>query len=321
LIAQKKTKMSEQISAIGEQRLVELILNELAKFQQSDLIVQPGDDAAVLASMKQPTITADILVEDVHFKTSWSSATNIGKKAAAANLADLIAMGARPKALTISLGMPPATKVSFVTQLVAAIATEAQQVQAQVVGGDVTMSDKLVISISALGDCEHRAPILRSGAKVGDQVGLIGSIGHAQAGLLLLKSGLSEPAELIAAHQAPTVDYRAGIAAWDLATAMIDVSDGLAIDAHRIASASGVRVELDRELLQAIITPKLATAALALNLDPMDLLLSGGEDHGFLIASTQLPEGAIKLGEIKPGSGVWLDQSPVALMGYQHFSE
>ncbi|MFZ9750497.1 MAG: thiamine-phosphate kinase [Candidatus Nanopelagicales bacterium] len=313
--------MSAQISTIGEQELVKLILNELAKFQQSDLIVQPGDDAAVLASMEQPTITADILIEDVHFKTSWSSASNIGKKAAAANLADLIAMGARPRALTVSLGMPPTTEVSFVTELVAAIAIEAQQVQAQVVGGDVTMSEKLVISISALGDCEHRAPILRSGAKIGDQVGLIGSVGHAQAGLLLLKSGLAEPAELIAAHQAPSVDYQAGIAAWSSATAMIDISDGLAIDAHRIASASGVRVELEPELLQALITPNLTDAALALNLDPMEFLLSGGEDHGFLITSTQLPEAAIKLGEVKSGSGVWLDQSPIALLGYQHFSE
>lgn len=313
--------MSAQISTIGEQQLVQLILNELAKFQQSDLIVQPGDDAAVLASMKQPTITADILIEDVHFKTNWSSASNIGKKAAAANLADLIAMGARPRALTVSLGMPSTIEVSFVTDLVAAIATEAQQVQAQVVGGDVTMSDKLVISISALGDCEHRAPILRSGARFGDQVGLIGSVGHAQAGLLLLKSGLAEPAELIAAHQAPSVDYQAGITAWSSATAMIDISDGLAIDAHRIASASGVKVELERELLQALITPNLITAALALNLDPMEFLLSGGEDHGFLITATQLPDGALKLGEVKSGSGVWLDQSPVALLGYQHFSE
>ena len=313
--------VTQTVGEVGEPRLVEMILATLANYQTNTLIVQPGDDAAVLSQLHQPTITADVLIEDVHFRTNWSSPVDIGTKAAAANLADLVAMGATPVALTVSIGVPKQTQVAFVLALIEAIAIEASKVSAQVVGGDVTSSDKLVVSISALGDCESRSPILRSGAKVGDQVGLIGRVGHAQTGLALLLAGKENFIELIAAHRRPSVNYAAAIAAWPAVHSMIDVSDGLIIDLNRIASASRVQVALERRLVNELITDSISQAAAELKVEPMLLILAGGEDHGFAITAPILPTGAVKLGEIKSGSGVLLDDQPMELMGYQHFSE
>ena len=314
------TELTKQVSELDEHELVRLILSALSKYQTSHLVVQPGDDAAVLPGLKQPTITADLLIEDVHFKTAWSSAADIGTRAAAANLADLIAMGAKPTALTVSLGLPATTQVGYVIELIEAISAEASLTSAQVVGGDVTKSEKLVVSITAVGDCETRTPILRSGAAVGQLVGLIGRVGHAQAGLELLTAGLTEPTSLIAAHQRPQVSYQAGIAAWPVASAMIDVSDGLLVDLGHIARASSVAISLNSAQLEDLVSTDLIAAAAALRVEPMRLLLSGGDDHAFIVVAPVLPLGAIQIGEIKSGSGVLLDNQPAQLLGYRHFS-
>lgn len=312
--------LTMQVSELDEHELVRLILSVLSKYQTSQLVVQPGDDAAVLPGLTQPTITADLLIEDVHFQTNWSSAADIGTRAAAANLADLIAMGARPTALTVSLGLPATTQVGYVIELIEAISAEASLTSAQVVGGDVTKSEKLVVSITAVGDCETRRPILRSGAVVGNLVGLIGRIGHAQAGLELLTAGLTKPAGLIAAHQRPIVSYQAGIAAWPVANAMIDVSDGLLVDLGHIARASSVAMSLSSAQLENLVSPDLVAAAAALRVDPVSMLLSGGDDHAFIVVAPVLPEGTKQIGEVKSGSGVWLDNQPAQLLGYRHFS-
>lgn len=310
----------KSVAQFDEHLLVKLILEVLARYQTAELIVQPGDDAAVLDKLAKPTITADLLIEDVHFKTNWSSAADVGTRAAAANLADLIAMGATPVALTVSLGLPESTLVADVLELVEAICVEARLCSAQVVGGDVTKSEKLVISITAVGDCESRLPILRSGAKVGDRVGLIGRAGYAQTGLEMLSRGITEPNEFVTAHQRPKVSYQEGISAWQQATAMIDVSDGLLVDLGHIARASGVAISLSRSELSNLVTPALRSAAAALSVDPIELLLGGGDDHGFAITAPSLPAAAIAIGEVIAGSGVLLDNESAQILGYRHFS-
>jgi thiamine-monophosphate kinase len=309
------------VSEVDEHELVRSILETLKNYQSQDLVVQPGDDAAVLTELKQPTITADLLVEDVHFRTNWSTAADIGTRAAAANLADLIAMGAKPVALTVSLGLPAATQVEFVLDLIAAIAAEAAKVSAQVVGGDVTRSEKLIISISALGDCEQRKPILRAGAKPGDLVGLIGRVGHAHAGLQLLQLARDLPTELIQAHQRPLVQYQAAIAAWPKVSSMIDVSDGLLVDLGHIAAAAGVGINLDKNLLAELISPALTEVATELSADAINWVLAGGDDHAFALTAKELPQGAIRIGEVTAGAGVLLNGEPIELLGYRHFSE
>lgn len=308
------------VAEIDEHKLVSLILDVLSKFQSNSLIVQPGDDAAVLQGLAKPTITSDILIEDVHFKRIWSSPADIGTRAAAANLADLIAMGAEPKALTVSLGIPEKTAVGYVLDLTEAIAAEAQLIGAQVVGGDVTKSEKLVVSITAVGDCENRTPILRSGARAGDRVGLIGRLGFAQAGLQLMQSGKSAPLDLILAHQRPRVDYSTGKSAWQSSNAMIDVSDGLLVDLGHIAKASNVRISLSSNLLQNLITSDLKVAGKELGVEPIEFVLSGGDDHAFVVSGMKLPSGAVEIGSVASGAGVWLDNEPADLLGYRHFN-
>jgi thiamine-monophosphate kinase len=314
-------ELAKLVSEVDEHYLVKLILEKLQGYQSKSLIVQPGDDAAVLHKLNQPTITADLLIEDVHFKTAWSKASDIGTRAAAANLADLIAMGATPVALTVSLGLPNAVSVGYVLELIESIAIEAAKVQAQVVGGDVTRSEKLVISISAIGDCHQLKPILRSGAKPGQLVGVIGRLGHAHAGLQLLQQGKSGPAELIAAHQRPDVNYQAAIAAWSKVSSMIDVSDGLAVDLSHIATASDVAIELDPALLKNLVTESLQSAASEANCSVLEWLLIGGDDHAFAVTADILPANAIEIGQVKPGAGIFLAGEALQPIGYRHFNE
>lgn len=313
--------IDKNVGEVDEHKLVAEILRTLSKFHSETVIVQPGDDAAVIASLVKPTLTADLLVEGVHFNQDWSSAADIGTKAAAANLADLIAMGAQPAALTVSLGIPNSLKVGYILELIAAIALEADLTGAQVVGGDVTASEKLIVSIAAVGDCQNRQPILRSGAQLGDRVGIIGRLGHAQAGWKLLAANQNQPAELIAAHLRPKVNYEAGRAAWSTASAMIDVSDGLLVDLGHIASASEKAIRLAPSRLAELISPLQKIAGQNLNVDPLDWILAGGEDHAFVVVAAKLPEMAVEIGKVESGSGVWLGEQPAELLGYRHFSE
>src|SRR5947209_13757430 len=144
--------------------------------------VGPGDDAAVLrAPDGRVVLTTDVLVEGRHFRRDWSSAADIGHRAAAANLADIAAMGAVPTALLVAFCAPPETEVGWVEELAGAIAEEAAGTGAGVVGGDLSASPVLTIAVTAVGDLRGRDPVRRSGARPGDVLALAGRIGDAAA--------------------------------------------------------------------------------------------------------------------------------------------
>ena len=178
----KKAKWSES----------ELILNisEIFAESNSDLLVGIGDDAAVV---KRPdnsvVVTTDMAVEDVHFTVQWSSAYQIGRKAVAANLADIFAMGGKPKYLTVAMAATGNEDLEWMLDVAKGIAHEAHVVGAQVIGGDLSRAEKIVISITAIGECQN--PILRSGAQVGDQIYISGLPGWSAAGLLALQQNKS----------------------------------------------------------------------------------------------------------------------------------
>ena len=241
-----------------------------------------GDDAAVVLDPDGRTVVCtDVLVEDKHFRRDWSEAADVGHRAAAANLADIAAMGARPTALLVGLAAPADLPIAWVEGLLAGIRDEAALVGASVVGGDLASSDRLVIAVTALGDLGGRAPVTRAGAEPGDVVAVAGRLGWAQAGLAVLRRGFRSPRVLVAAHRRPEVPYAAGpIAALAGATSMIDVSDGLLADAGHLAEASGVQIDLD----PAALTPDepLRDVSSALGTDPMDWVLGGGDDHALL---------------------------------------
>jgi thiamine-monophosphate kinase len=293
-------------------------------------IVGVGDDAAVLPAPDGRVVAStDLLVEGTHFRRDWSSAFDIGIKAAAQNLADIAAMGATPQALLFGLAIPGSLPAQWVLEVTRGLLAECDRAGATIAGGDVTRADAVMLGITALGGLAGREPVTRSGARPGDVVAVCGRLGWSAAGLALLQAGRGpagglrpELAGLVAAHQRPQPDYPAGqLAAAAGATAMIDVSDGLVQDLGHVAEASGVRVELSTASLPA--EPALAMAAQELGTDWLGWVLTGGEDHAFAAtfgAGAQLPESWTVIGTVCPGTGVAVDSVAWrARGGWDHF--
>ena len=279
----------------------------LARFAPSNATVGPGDDAAVLETPDGRVVaTTDTLVHGPDFRLAWSSAFDLGWKAAAVNLADVAAMGARPTALLVALAMPDDTQLSFVEGIADGLRAACDELApgCAVEGGDLTVSDTLTVAVTALGVLDGRTAILRSGARPGDIIAIAGELGRAARGLDILftrftdaagtprriDDGILAPTEVadVAMQLRPRPPLDLGpVAAAAGATAMMDVSDGLVLDATRMATASGVSIALD-------------TAALGE--DPASAL-SGGEDHALLAtfpAEVELPTGFRALGKVEP---------------------
>src|SRR3954465_15822431 len=275
--------------------------------------VGPGDDAAVLCTPdRRGVATTDVLVEGGHFRRDWSSAEDIGHKAAAANLADVAAMGGGATALLVGLACPSSTQTSWLEGVAAGLAEECAPLGAAVVGGDLVAaaadSDAVVLSVTALGDLGGRAPVLPSGARPGDVVALAGRLGGSACGLAVLRRGFSSPIAVVAAHRRPSPPYAAGPGAAEAgATAMCDVSDGLLADLGHLAADSKVTVDLDGSALaQACLEPPgaLQQVGAALGVDPMSWVLTGGEDHPLVAtfpARTTLPDGWTAIGSVRTG--------------------
>ncbi len=272
-------------------------------------LLGPGDDAAVLAAPDGRVVAStDVLVAGVHFRFDWSGPEQIGRKAAAANLADIAAMGAVPTGLLVGLACPADTPVERLRGLTDGLWAEAQSVGAGVVGGDVVSSPTLVISVPALGSLVGREPVTRAGARPGDTVALAGRVGWAAAGWAVLARGFRSPVAVVSAHRVPEPPYAAGPqAAGAGATAMIDVSDGLLADLGHVARASGVRIDVRTAALA--VPDRLVDVGAALGVDPMHWLLTGGEDHA--LAATfpgDVPEGWTTIGIVADGEpGVLVD--------------
>lgn len=308
---------AQQVGDLSEDELLGIITPLLPRTTQAP--VGTGDDCAVLAFPDARTaVSTDVLVEGRHFRTDWSSGRDVGMRAAAQNLADAAAMGARPVALVVGLVMPATTPVTWVRDLALGLAQGCEPCGAGVVGGDLSGGDSLIVAVTVLGDLEGRSPVLRSGACPGDLVVHAGTLGRSAAGLALLSAGkrhtverhrdLPQARACLAAFRAPTPALSAGPALADAgATSMIDVSDGLLRDVERIARASGVVINLKdpgdlhgsavRDDPSSSGLPDGLSAEMAF-LEPVAALLTGhgpaaralartwlltgGEDHGIL---------------------------------------
>ncbi|HEV7451154.1 MAG TPA: thiamine-phosphate kinase [Pseudonocardiaceae bacterium] len=287
-------------------------------------LLGPGDDAAVLAAADgRVVVSTDMLVEGVHFRLDWSTPHQVGRKAVAANLADVAAMGAVPTGLVVGLAVPGRTSLSTVDDLADGMWEEAGQAGVGIVGGDVASSAELVVSLTALGDLQGRAPVTRGGARAGDVLGLCGRLGWSAAGLAVLRRGFRSPLAVVGAHRVPEPPYRAGPqAAAAGATAMIDVSDGLLADAGHLADASGVGIDIDSAAMP--VPSRLVEVASALGADVRHWVLTGGEDHALLAsfpAGVALPAGWAALGRVREGRGVTVDGAPYeGPAGWAHFT-
>ena len=316
------------IIEIGE---VEAIKIATAGFRQpNSTIVGPGDDAAVVElSATRVVITTDTMIENHDFRLDFSEPFDLGFKAVATNLSDVAAMGASPVALVVSLAVKKSTRLSWLKEFARGLQSGCDQLapQAGIVGGDLAIAEEVFISVAAHGDLRGRQPILRSGAKPGDSLAVCGTLGKAAAGLDILLHEDSSLArsyeELVGVQRRPMPPISSVLENLEGITSMLDISDGLSLDATRIARASGVALHLDSTKLFgfAAVLEQAAQSMQSrdgISRDPMDWVLHGGEDHSFLVTLSPgfAPKGFKIIGQVQPGSGVFLDQDPLAASGW-----
>ncbi|WP_225924443.1 thiamine-phosphate kinase [Pseudonocardia abyssalis] len=310
------------LASLGEFGLIASVTT--GRTQPASTLLGPGDDAAVVAAPDGRVVACtDVLVEGVHFRLDWSTPEQVGRKAAAANLADVAAMGAVPTALLVGLACPADTDVEMLQALTDGLWAEAATAGAGVVGGDVAASSQLVLSVTALGSLGGLDPVTRGGARPGDVVAVAGRLGWSAAGLAVLGRGFRSPVAVVGAHRVPEPPYAAGPqAARAGATAMIDVSDGLLADLGHVAVASGVVVDVRSAAFS--VAGRLADVGQALGVDPLHWILTGGEDHALVAAFPgPVPEGWSVVGEVRSGAAaVLVDGRPYegGPAGWEHFS-
>lgn len=322
--------------------------------------VGPGDDCAVVgAPGGNVVITCDLLVEGRHFWLDVSAPGDIGRRAAAQNLADVAAMGATPTALVCALALPGNLPAQWVVDLARGLGQAAAAAGAGVVGGDLTGGSQVAVSITACGQLAGQRAVTRAGARPGDVLALAGTVGMSAAGYEVARR-LRGAASTVPGEQAPAGWEWARLAAGGSgalpapvaacleifrvpcpplpagpaaaragARAMLDVSDGLLRDVGRLARASGVAVELDEPTtwLPAVTATLRACAAwLGQGEDAVRRwLLTGGEDHALLACfppGAPLPAPFVPIGRVGDGApGRVCVPGPLpASPGWDHFS-
>jgi len=330
------------LGELGERGLIERVRRGLG-VPRDDVLVGIGDDAALLAWPRGDLLlTTDALVEDVHFRRATATLREIGAKALAVNISDVAAMGGEPRFAVLALAIPATRPVSEVDELYAGLGEVAARYGVALVGGDTCASpDRLVLTITLVGRIEGPA-LCRSGARPGDAILVTGSLGASAAGLAILERGsVPAPAEALAtvlrAHRWPTPRVAEGrvIRASGLATAMIDLSDGLATDLDHIAVESRVGAVVRLQALP--IDEATRVVARALGADPHAWAVSGGEDYELLFTASPDTAGTLAarvtaetgtpvslIGEICPaGQGLaFVDETgrpAVVQPGFEHF--
>jgi thiamine-monophosphate kinase len=301
-----------------------------------------GDDAAVLVPGSAALVwTVDAAVEGVHFRRDWMALEDVGFRSLMAAASDLAAMGARPRGVLSALILPADFGDEDLDRLASGQAEAAAALGTSVIGGNLARGRELSITTTVLGAAER--PLLRAGAAPGDVLAVSGALGLAGAGVQALsRSGhaANTPAgaarqtapqkaleRAVAAYRRPRALIDAGLAAAPRAHAAIDVSDGLALDATRLAAESGVAIVFEADKVLAAGGAELVHAAAALSLDALDLALYGGDDYALLMAFTpgELVPGFRPVGSCVAGTGVLLQGAiggprQLEARGYDHFS-
>lgn len=326
------------MTGIGERALIAAVTERLGAPGGGRLLHGPGDDAAVVRPGGVEVVSVDMVAEGVHFERTTHSAADVGHKALGSALSDVAAMGAEPGEAYVGLALPPGTPEAWALELVDGIEALARRTGVAVAGGDVVSASALVISVTVTGWAEAaKRLVTRGGARAGHLVGVTGRLGGAAAGLLLLSGasvGLDEEVRegLLARHRRPEPRLAAGRALAEAgASALIDLSDGVATDAEHLSRESGVALVLHLPAL-----PRAAgidEVAEATGRDPSELAATGGEDYELLFTAPPERRGALEeagarvgapvswLGRVERGNGArLLDGSgrAVSLAGYEH---
>lgn len=298
-----------------------------------EVVVGPGDDAAVVKGSSRPLLlTTDALVEGVHFRRGWLTARELGRRAFHVAASDVAAMGGRVRAVVLALAAPPTWEVAELRAVVRGMHEAATRAGAALAGGNLATARELSLTVSVLGDAPAR-PILRSGARVDDDLWVTGALGGAAFGLRLLMSARTvlhgETARRWWRRPVARLEAGAALAAAGIPTAMMDVSDGLLVDAGRLARASGRRLVIAADRLPLAACLRGITVA-----DARMLALSGGEDYELLFSApprarrrlARVPLGVTvtRIGTVAAGRGVAVvDADGRALRlrrgGHEHF--
>jgi len=333
-----------KINEIGEFGLIESIKKDCITSLKG-VVKGIGDDCAVFHSSpgRVLLLTTDMLAEDIHFLRNTITPHQLGWKAIAVNLSDIAAMGGRPLVALISLAVPAQTEVEEIKELYRGMSDICGLYGVNIVGGDTVASpDNLIINVSLVGDANEQEVLYRSGARPGDKIYLTGTVGDSSAGLSILRHEISAPESLrghfIKAHNEPEPLIETGkmIAGSRLASAMIDLSDGLLSDLGHICEESEVGALLDRTTIP--LSQELKSLAAHAGFDPLDFALSGGEDYGLLVtvpeANSREFERAYKkkrltpifmIGAIRQEAGIRITNADgsveeLAPKGFDHFS-
>ena len=296
VIGRSKSKKPVELKEIGEFGLISWIRGKMP-LRDSNIAAGIGDDAAVIKPPKRSVclVTTDILIEDIHFKLDYTDPLRLGKKALSINLSDIAAMGGFPQYFLLSMGLPLHLPFRWVEELFCGIQQVAEQYDLSLIGGDTSLARKLSINITLIGRGKAGEIIYRNGAQAGDQIMVTGTLGNAALGLRILKShggdssisraGDSDLAELIEKHLSPIPRIAEGrlIAKNHLASAMIDISDGLMADLGHILEEShaGAKIWISQLPLSEAYRRK----APQYTSSDIDLAISGGEDYELLLTT------------------------------------
>lgn len=337
------TNRGIKIGDIGEFEFIDSI-KDGCLFSSKGLIKGIGDDCAVIGPYDDRVflITTDLLVEGVHFILRTISPEDLGQKAVAVNLSDIAAMGGKARHLFLSFAIPADMKLDTLNAIYRGIKAMCGRYGVNILGGDTSSSlNGLMISVSVIGEAHEKEVLYRHGAGPGDSIYVSGTIGDSAAGLKLIKGEASAPESLMSrlkvAHFRPMPFLEAGriIARSRLASAMIDLSDGLPSDLRHICEASGTGATLHHAALP--LSEDLKTLAVINEFDPHELALSGGEDYRLLITVPEKNVGPFekmfekgapckvyRIGEITKGRGIKLirpsgEEEQMEITGFDHF--
>ena len=310
------------VAQIGEFNLITRITDGLV--MPPAVSIGPGDDAACFMVDGSCVTSVDLFIESVHFRRDWCEPDDIGCKVVGAAMADVEAMGACPLAIVVGLGLPRDTDMKWVDRFNAGLQAECRRAGAALIGGDITSSPMVVVSVTAIGETAGIDPVTRSGAQPGQLVAITGRLGWAAAGWAALARGFRSPKAVVDAYRRPIVPYGQGReAALSGACAMIDISDGLLADLGHIAKESGVAIQLDSSIFS--VPEPIQAVGQALGVDPMTYVLAGGEDHALAATFDELdvPTGWTVVGRVvvdHPGQVLVDGYSwPGAPAGWTHF--